>query len=268
MACRVARALADPACTSLIRSKFPCSAEYRNSLLGSEQGKWPCNRLIMKCDPDSNHPDSAKTAQNRKIPCKFPPNRENRTEFPPTETGQGKPHQRPRNKRLYGTPNPQPAGNPALLAGFYYSETEMLGWLAERQGFEPWRRSPAYTLSRRAPSTTRPPLREVAMCRIIAADASRKITVHGLWDAPVRERLECPFHWTVASANTAKSGHIGAARAGRTGQWTGRSIRAGSSAGDASARPPGCAARHRAAQREFRYLPRRTGGRFHGSSRT
>ncbi len=31
--------------------------------------------------------------------------------------------------------------------------------LAERQGFEPWRRSPAYTLSRRAPSTTRPPLR-------------------------------------------------------------------------------------------------------------
>ncbi|CUH48215.1 hypothetical protein RUA4292_02393 [Ruegeria atlantica] len=31
--------------------------------------------------------------------------------------------------------------------------------VAERQGFEPWRRSPAYTLSRRAPSTTRPPLR-------------------------------------------------------------------------------------------------------------
>ena len=31
--------------------------------------------------------------------------------------------------------------------------------MAERQGFEPWRRSPAYTLSKRAPSTTRPPLR-------------------------------------------------------------------------------------------------------------
>ena len=29
--------------------------------------------------------------------------------------------------------------------------------MAVRQGFEPWRRSPAYTLSRRAPSTTRPP---------------------------------------------------------------------------------------------------------------
>ncbi len=33
------------------------------------------------------------------------------------------------------------------------------GQVAERQGFEPWRRFPAYTLSRRAPSTTRPPLR-------------------------------------------------------------------------------------------------------------
>jgi hypothetical protein len=32
-------------------------------------------------------------------------------------------------------------------------------FLAERQGFEPWRRLPAYTRSRRAPSTTRPPLR-------------------------------------------------------------------------------------------------------------
>lgn len=32
--------------------------------------------------------------------------------------------------------------------------------MADRQGFEPWRRSPAYTLSRRAPSTTRPPVRE------------------------------------------------------------------------------------------------------------
>ena len=31
--------------------------------------------------------------------------------------------------------------------------------LAERKGFEPLRRFPAYTLSRRAPSTTRPPLR-------------------------------------------------------------------------------------------------------------
>ena len=33
--------------------------------------------------------------------------------------------------------------------------------VAERQGFEPWRRFPAYTLSRRAPSTTRPPLRAI-----------------------------------------------------------------------------------------------------------
>src|SRR5690606_39524045 len=33
------------------------------------------------------------------------------------------------------------------------------GQMAEREGFEPSRRFPAYTLSRRAPSTTRPPLR-------------------------------------------------------------------------------------------------------------
>src|SRR5262249_17951526 len=32
--------------------------------------------------------------------------------------------------------------------------------LAEEEGFDPSRRFPAYTLSRRAPSTTRPPLRE------------------------------------------------------------------------------------------------------------
>src|SRR6218665_906974 len=35
----------------------------------------------------------------------------------------------------------------------------LVGRLAERKGFEPLRRFPAYTLSRRAPSTTRPPLR-------------------------------------------------------------------------------------------------------------
>jgi hypothetical protein len=33
-------------------------------------------------------------------------------------------------------------------------------FLAEGKGFEPLRRLPAYTLSRRAPSTTRPPLPE------------------------------------------------------------------------------------------------------------
>ncbi len=32
--------------------------------------------------------------------------------------------------------------------------------MAEGVGFEPTRRFPAYTLSRRAPSTTRPPLRD------------------------------------------------------------------------------------------------------------
>ncbi len=35
------------------------------------------------------------------------------------------------------------------------------GMMAERAGFEPARRFPAYTLSRRAPSTARPPLRRL-----------------------------------------------------------------------------------------------------------
>ncbi len=35
--------------------------------------------------------------------------------------------------------------------------------MAEREGFEPSRRLPAYTLSRRAPSTTRPPLRTLSL---------------------------------------------------------------------------------------------------------
>ena len=40
----------------------------------------------------------------------------------------------------------------------YLINLKKFGGMAERQGFEPWRRFPAYTLSRRAPSTTRPPL--------------------------------------------------------------------------------------------------------------
>ena len=47
------------------------------------------------------------------------------------------------------------------LSGNYAEEwlkiSRILGILAVRQGFEPWRRLPAYTRSRRAPSTTRPP---------------------------------------------------------------------------------------------------------------
>jgi hypothetical protein len=34
-------------------------------------------------------------------------------------------------------------------------------YMAERKGFEPSRQLPAYTLSKRAPSTTRPPLRNL-----------------------------------------------------------------------------------------------------------
>ncbi len=38
--------------------------------------------------------------------------------------------------------------------------------MAEREGFEPSIRFPVYTLSRRAPSTTRPPLRKFADIRL------------------------------------------------------------------------------------------------------
>ena len=37
-------------------------------------------------------------------------------------------------------------------------------YMAERVGFEPTRQFPAYTLSKRAPSTTRPPLPEALLC--------------------------------------------------------------------------------------------------------
>ncbi len=43
--------------------------------------------------------------------------------------------------------------------------------MADRQGFEPWRRSPAYTLSRRAPSTTRPPVRWAVFTVSLGDDA-------------------------------------------------------------------------------------------------
>src|SRR5437868_6531572 len=48
--------------------------------------------------------------------------------------------------------------------------------MAERKGFEPLRRLPAYTLSRRAPSTTRPSLRrqEIRVARRLRCPAARE----------------------------------------------------------------------------------------------
>ena len=50
---------------------------------------------------------------------------------------------------------------------------EYQAYLAERGGFEPPRRLPAYTRSRRAPSTTRPPLQTRSMYRPRRAFARR-----------------------------------------------------------------------------------------------
>jgi hypothetical protein len=58
--------------------------------------------------------------------------------------------------------------------------------MAERKGFEPLRRFPAYTLSRRAPSTTRPPLR-------IACPPVWKGRGHGLPRGPLRARRNIPI---------------------------------------------------------------------------
>ena len=46
-----------------------------------------------------------------------------------------------------------------MVPGRFRKQQICQGVMAERKGFEPSRRFPAYTLSRRAPSTTRPPLR-------------------------------------------------------------------------------------------------------------
>ena len=60
----------------------------------------------------------------------------------------------PRYSRSTGFSNPEKSMPFKLLEGFCGCKFEM----ADREGFEPSRRFPAYTRSRRAPSTTRPPV--------------------------------------------------------------------------------------------------------------
>ena len=57
--------------------------------------------------------------------------------------------------------HPSVSGRRQQVLDFRASEDfrSFSGAVAERKGFEPLRRFPAYTLSRRAPSTTRPSLR-------------------------------------------------------------------------------------------------------------
>jgi hypothetical protein len=68
--------------------------------------------------------------------------------------------------------------------------------LAEREGFEPSRRFPAYTRSRRAPSTTRPPLRHIRSAAPATLDNIGKSvseTVHPvLWDPLLTGVLALP----------------------------------------------------------------------------
>ncbi len=67
--------------------------------------------------------------------------------------------------------------------------------VAERQGFEPWRRFPAYTRSRRAPSTTRPPLHRRVFIPTLPAGArgdGRKIIARCCWRKGGGERAPAP----------------------------------------------------------------------------
>ena len=104
-----------------------------------------------------------------KIPCKFPASREISTQkrTPVCPRQRRKPH-----SRLIRLPEPSPhrktpSKSPENRRQYNHKSVyfQILRWVAERQGFEPWRRSPAYTLSRRAPSTTRPPLRRGGLAR-------------------------------------------------------------------------------------------------------
>ena len=64
--------------------------------------------------------------------------------------------------------------------------------MAEREGFEPSRRLPAYTLSRRAPSTTRPPLRIFALAPAKGSKRSARLSMDCFGKA--REGMPRPGH--------------------------------------------------------------------------
>ena len=58
--------------------------------------------------------------------------------------------------------------NPKSFDMYSFSGSLGIVWipnLAEREGFEPSKQFPTYTRSRRAPSTTRPPLQEMIAFR-------------------------------------------------------------------------------------------------------
>ncbi len=89
--------------------------------------------------------------------------------------------------------------------------------MAERQGFEPWRRFPAYTLSRRAPSTTRPPLRWTRFCRVTLNIATRQEVARLSGGKPARPCPAEPIrqaHWggpSKGSRMTAPRAHFNSA---------------------------------------------------------
>ena len=63
--------------------------------------------------------------------------------------------------------NCSPCCEDFLIRSDHRRPADFTDGVAERQGFEPWRRVTAYTRSRRAPSTTRPPLPTASLLSIL-----------------------------------------------------------------------------------------------------
>src|SRR6056297_431261 len=85
--------------------------------------------------------------------------------------------------------------------------------MAERQGFEPWRRFPAYTLSRRAPSTTRPPLRGAFFNAGLTGNSSAFCLFCLIVQMQIDTAVLAALFFDLAKAqatNFAGAGHMGA----------------------------------------------------------
>ena len=140
------------------RNFLPCSSELnslfrqRREICRKPRNSWIYSRVGF----------ARKARRNRItliIPCIWHNARPNRT----ASAARGDAGRKRRNQAGKGSsPAKTLAANPrkhARKSGENRETVQRSGWVADREGFEPSRRFPAYTLSRRAPSTTRPSLR-------------------------------------------------------------------------------------------------------------
>jgi hypothetical protein len=107
--------------------------------------------------------------------------------------------------------------------------------MAERQGFEPWIEFPLYTLSKRAPSTTRPSLRipgasrecesQVYQARSVRRQSGLRVPLPDGRGSERNEESGCLAVSTAAARVTPGGRHRGAAAAGETGTAASRTRR-------------------------------------------